>query len=172
MDNDIENIIESIKSGLKKGADAVSEEFEKSQILGKYKDSEDVVADILDDAGKAVSSVVDKIADKTEPVIKKTKAQIYERFYEEYKKAGAPYGDTHEGFLQWTDERETAIRNSVDDGLEKGRSAILKGVEKAKGFVDNEIGKHEKASDTVVDSMPEEVNISHSEDDSAADEEK
>ena len=161
MDKDIENIIETIKTSLKKGADAVSEEIDKSQILGKYKNSEDKVADILDDAGKAVTSVVEKIADKTEPVIKKTKAQIYERFYEQYKKAGAPYGDTHEGFLQWADERETTIRDAVDEGLEKGRSAILKGVGKAKDFVDNEIGKHEKASDAVVDSAPADQDTEH-----------
>jgi ElaB/YqjD/DUF883 family membrane-anchored ribosome-binding protein len=151
---DIEVLIEKIKNSLKKGADKVSDEIDKSQVFDKYKDSDDKVADILDDAGKALTDVVDKVSEKTEPAIKKTKAKIYERIYEEYKKAGYPYGDTHEGFLQWTDERETAIREKVDDGLEISRNTILKGVEKTKDFFNSELAKHQKPSDAVVDDIP------------------
>lgn len=148
---DIEVLIEKIKGGFKKGVDKVSDEIDKSQVFEKYNDSNDKIADILDDAGKALTDVVDKVSEKTEPAIKKTKAKIYDRVYEEYKKAGYPYGDTHEGFLQWTDERETAVRKKVDDGLEKGRETILKGVKKTQKYVQHEVSKHQKPSDAVVD---------------------
>ena len=60
------------------GVDKVSDEVEKSQVFEKFEDSDDKVAKILDDAGKALTSLFDTIADKAEPMIKKTKAKIYD----------------------------------------------------------------------------------------------
>ena len=74
----IETIISKIRNALGEGVDKVSDEVEKSQVFEKFEDSDDKVAKILDDAGKALTSLFDTIADKAEPMIKKTKAKIYE----------------------------------------------------------------------------------------------
>jgi hypothetical protein len=147
----IETIISKIKNALGEGVDKVSDEVEKSQVFEKFEDSDDKVAKILDDAGKALTSLFDTIADKAEPMIKKTKAKIYEGIFDEYRKDGSPYGETHEGFMQWVDEHETEIREKVDDGITKTRETILSGVKKTQEYINREVTKKEKPSDAVVD---------------------
>ena len=100
-------------------------------------DFDDTVSDILDDAGKFVSDTYDKVSKKSEPLIKKSKAYIYDRIYDQYKKDGMPYGDTHEGLMRWVDEREMRLRTSVDDSLNKGKEAVEQTVKKVTDFVED-----------------------------------
>ncbi len=102
-------------------------------------DFDETVSDILDDAGKFVSEAYDKVAKKSEPLIKKSKAYIYDRIFDQYKKDGMPYGDTHEGLMRWVDEREMRVRSSVDDSFNKGKEAVEQTVKKVADYVEDKL---------------------------------
>lgn len=102
-------------------------------------DFDEAVSDILDDAGKFVSETYDKVTKKSEPLIKKSKAYIYDRIFDQYKKDGMPYGDTHEGLMRWVDEREMRVRSSVDDSLNKGKEAVEQTVKKVADYVEDKL---------------------------------
>jgi ElaB/YqjD/DUF883 family membrane-anchored ribosome-binding protein len=100
-------------------------------------DFDETVSDILDDAGKFVSETFDKVSKKSEPLIKKSKAYIYDRIFDQYKKDGMPYGDTHEGLMRWVDEREMRVRSTVDDSLNKGKEVVSQTVKKVADYVED-----------------------------------
>jgi gas vesicle protein len=148
---DIEKIIKEVQDAIHSGSEKVTDSVTESNMFDKYKDSDDKIGDILEDAGNVVTGWFDAVSDKVEPVVKKTKEKIYESIQEEYRKAGAPYGDTHEGLLRWVDEHETNIREKVNTGLEKARKTILDTAKKTKDFVEEKITENQSASKTTVE---------------------
>ncbi len=155
---DIEKIISNVRESFRIGAKKVSDSVSKSKAFEKYQDSEDKVADILDDVGSFATGLYDKVAKAGKPLVKKSKAGIYDAIYAEYRKAGMPYGDTHEGFMRWTEEREKKVRSAVDDGLEKGRKTIVGAAKKTSEFVEDRVLK-KKPSETTIDGEPSEPSV-------------
>jgi len=148
---DIEKIIKEVQDAIHSGSEKVTDSVTEGDMFDKYKDSDDKIGDILEDAGNVVTGWFDAVSDKVEPIVKKTKAKIYEGIQDEYRKAGAPYGDTHEGLLRWVDEHETNIREKVNTGLEKARKTILDTAKKTKDFVEEKITENQSASKTTVE---------------------
>lgn len=148
---DIEKIIKEVQDTIRSSSEKVTDSVTESNMFDKYKDSDDKIGDILEDAGNVVTGWFDAVSDKVEPIVKKTKAKIYESIQDEYRKAGAPYGDTHEGLLRWVDEHEASIREKVNTGLEKARKTIIDTAKKTKDFVEEKITENQSASKTTVD---------------------
>ena len=148
---DVGKRISDTRDSLGSVSDRLSDAVMEGKIMGKYKDSDDKIGDILDDAGKVVTGWFDAIANVAEPTVKKTKAKIYESIQDEYRKAGSPYGDTHEGLLRWVDERESNIREKVDDGLEKSRKAVVDTAQKTKNYIDAKLAEKQPPSESTVD---------------------
>lgn len=148
---DVEKIISDIRESVDSVSDSLTNSVMEGKILGKYKDSDDKIGDILEDAGKVVTGWFDAIANLAEPTVKKTKAKIYESIQDEYRKAGSPYGDTHEGLLRWVDEHESNVREKVDDGLEKSRKAVVDTAQKTKNYIDEKLTEKQPPSESTVD---------------------
>lgn len=132
---DIENVISKVRGWLFKHGQPGQSTVKTGTGAGSS-DFEDSVNDILDDAGRFVSDTYDKVSKKSEPLIKKSKAYIYDRIFDQYKRDGMPYGDDHEGLRRWVDEREMKLRNSVDDSLNKGKESIEQAMKKVSDFVE------------------------------------
>lgn len=144
---DLETVLNEVSENMKKGIDKISDAISQSQLFTKYKDSDDAIADMLDDAGKVVTGVMDSLSDQVEPFIQNTKKKVYDSFYADYKKAGEPYGSTHEGFMKWTDEREDQVRERVNKETTRVRGAVNDGFQKAKETIEREL-KNTQPDDT------------------------
>lgn len=104
--------------------------------------------------GDNLAGWFDKTKENAEPVIRRTKAAIYERIYAEYRKAGMPYGDDHEGFMKWVNQNTAEIRTGIEKGLDKSRETIIDVANRAKSTIDSALQPKEKDEpDPEVDSI-------------------
>jgi hypothetical protein len=148
---DIEKIIKEVRDVFIPDSDKTTESTPENESFKKIENADDKIGKILEDAGNVVTGWFDAIASMTEPTVKRTKAKIYEGIQDEYRKAGAPYGDDHEGLLRWVDEHEVSVREKIDNGLEKGRQAVVETARKTKNFVDDKITEKQPPSEATID---------------------
>lgn len=163
---DIEKLIKDVRDAVMDVSERVANSILDSDMFDKYRNSPDKTADFLNDLSASVSNVGEQIGDwfektkeSTEPWIRKTKASIYEKFYAEYRKAGMPHGDSHEGFMAWVKDNATDVRTSVENGLEKSREAILDAAAKAKNAFEKVLAPAPKVEAPETDPDPEEVEL-------------
>lgn len=138
---DIDKILNDAADSMKLVADKAINALTNVDAFSKYKDSDDKVEEMLDDAGKKVTSFIDSVSSKVDPTVQNAKKRVYDSVYDDYRKAGMPYGDTHEGFLKWTDEREDIVRERVETELGRIRNVITVGFNKAKDYIETELNK-------------------------------
>ena len=77
---DVEKIIKEVQDAIRSGSEKVTDSVTESDMFDKYKDSDDKIGDILEDAGNVVTGWFDAVSDKVEPVVKKTKAKFMKVF--------------------------------------------------------------------------------------------
>lgn len=151
---DIEKLIKEIRDAVIEGSERIANSILESETFDKYRNSPDKIGAFFDEMSENIVHISDNIAiwfDKTkesaEPVVRRTKAAIYERIYAEYRKAGTPYGDNHEGFMKWVDQNASDIRTSVEKGLDKSRETILDVANRAKSTIDSALQPKDKDED-------------------------
>ena len=163
---DIEKLIKDVRDTVVDVSEHVANSILDSDMFDKYRNSPDKTEDFLNNLSSSVNSAGEHIGDwlgktkeQSEPWIRKTKASIYEKFYAEYRKAGLPYGDNHEGFMTWVKENAADIRTSVERGLDKGREAILDAAAKAKTALEKVLTPVSKEETPETDPDPKEVEL-------------
>lgn len=163
---DIEKLIKDVRDTVIDVSERVANSILDSDMFDKYRNSPDRTADFLNDLSSSVNSAGEQIGDwfektkeSSEPWIRKTKASIYEKFYDEYRKAGMPHGDSHEGFMEWVKDNAIDVRTSVENGLDKGREAILDAAAKAKSALEKVLTPTPKEETPETDPDPEEVEL-------------
>ena len=157
---DIEKIIKEVREAIIEGSEQVANSIMDSEAFEKYRNSPDKIGDFVDDLSVGINHLGDQIGDwfekakeSTEPVRRRTKAAIYERIYAEYRKAGLPFGDTHDGFMKWVNQNGTELRAGLEKGLDGSREAILSAAKQAKSAIENALQPKNNDEAEEVDSV-------------------
>lgn len=151
---DIEKLIRDVRDAIVEGTERVANSILDSEAFDKYRNSEKMDK-FIENVNQSFSNLAenagewfDKAKESSEPFIKKTKASIYDRFYDEYRKSGMEFGDSHEGFTQWINQNANDVRKAVENGLDKSMEFIAATAHSAKEAVEKTfIKKEDDAAD-------------------------
>lgn len=74
-------------------------------------------AEKVDELAEAWADLRDRLLDVMTPMlvaVMKAARPVYSAFYDAYLEAGAPYGETHEGFVEWLSKLEPESDDGAD----------------------------------------------------------
>lgn len=138
---DIDKVLDTIFDEIGKTADNAVESLSNTKLFQKYKNADDPIESILDDAGKAVTAAYDRFSKASKPTVENVRQKTYNALYERYRKAGEPYGAGEEGYRRWIAEKENKFRADTITAAGKAGNEVKKGYNTVRNTIKNQMGK-------------------------------